>query len=208
MPRNLAPNHQTALEQKKQPTRRTTLVITLGDGTILPYSTGTYSHSGINYLGKIAPTDALNLEDTPADEGLNLKISNVPLTLGQDLINNKAKLDGTYAELGCYFRGSSGEWHDKKLPGRIESGDIDAPWINVFFQSLGKKAYYGKTIADMFPDEQIPADETPVITNPFRHGVSEFDEFQGRGKFINYREFDDFAGFGERNYLPLELEDF
>ena len=191
-------------------TRRSTLKIILGDDTELYFSTGTYSHGGVNWVGKLAPVDALNLETTAATEGVEIRISNVTLTLGQDLINNKDKLDGAYAMLGCYFRDASGEWHDEKIPGILETGDIDANWIPVFFKSIAEKRYYGPTIADLFPEEQIPAAEMPepVITG-------RLDGFRGRGdylinrKFVDYREFDpDFGDFGGRNFLPRFEPDF
>jgi hypothetical protein len=146
--------------------RRTALQLILGNNSTVYYSTGEFTYNNVKYEGKLQVSDALNLEATDADEGVNLKITNTTKTLGQFLINGQNILDGTVAFLQCYFydMDSHTAWLDTKLHGFIEVGDIDENWVNVFFQSLGAKIYHGKTIAELFPDAQIPAAEKPLIS--------------------------------------------
>lgn len=152
--------------------RRTALELTLGNNSKVYYSTGEFTYNNIKYEGKLEVSDALNLEATDADEGINLRITNTAKTLGQWLINGQNILDGTVAVLKCYFYDSDSNisYLDTKLPGFIEVGDIDENWVNVFFQSLGAKTYHGKTIAELFPDEKIPAAEKPLVS-PTGRGV-------------------------------------
>ena len=148
--------------------RRTALTLTLGNGSNVYYSTSEFIHNGIKYEGKLSIDDGLNLEASEADEGLNFRITNTARSLGQWMINNQNVLDGTAGMLSCYFydQPSAAGWLDHKLPGFIHVGDIDQDWIHAFFQSLGAKQYFGKTIAELFPDSQIPADEKPKPPSP------------------------------------------
>jgi hypothetical protein len=161
--RVLANNLTAALSKAS---RRTALELTLGNNSKVYYSTGEFTYNSVKYEGKLETTDALNLEATDADEGVNLRITNTAKTLGQWLINGQNILDGTVAVLKCYFHDSDSNisYLDTKLPGFIDVGDIDENWINIFFQSLGAKVYQGKTIAELFPDAQIPAAEKPLIS--------------------------------------------
>lgn len=182
-------------------TRRTTLFITLGDGTPLYFSTADTNVAGVAYLGKLAPIDALNLELTAAVEGIALKISNITLALGQNLINTPDLLSGTTAVLGVYFydAGTGLEWTDEKITGEIAVGDIDDNWVNVFFASkVDAVEYGGVSIAALFPDSAIPASALPAppapvfndIDNRLRGGgggglISPFgDDFQNTDRYV------------------------
>lgn len=160
MARVLTEDQENVLDSAR---RRTTLQATLGDSTELRLATAEIEIGEDVYAAKLAPVDALNLELTGADEGMNLRISNVSLSLGQSLINTPDALDGTSAMLGCYFYDPETEetWHDEKLPGFLETGDIDGDAVAVFFQSMGAKVYYGVSIASLFPDSEIPLEEIP-----------------------------------------------
>lgn len=143
----------------KNLTRRTTLAITLGDGATLRFATGDVYVDGVFYSGKLAPVDELNLELTRTSETINLQITNIKKVLGQNLINTPNVLNNTKGILGCYFKNlqTGAEWHDVKLPGIIEIGDIDNDWIPVFFKSkTAATKYYGKTIGSCFPDAEVP----------------------------------------------------
>lgn len=147
--------------------RRTTIQIILGDDSTLNLSTGDCEVGELTFLGKLAPVDALNLELTSAFEGISLQISNVGKTLGQTLINTPDILSGTKAILGCYFEDpqTGDKWHDEKMDGEIEVGDIDGDWINIFFKSKPDAAVYGGiVIADAFPESAIPDEELPDVT--------------------------------------------
>ncbi len=165
MPRDhLDPDLVAALNQC---TRRTTLNITLGDGTPLRVATGDVEFDDVIYLGKLAPVDELNLELSRTTEAINLKISNLTKVLGQSLINTPNILNDMRATLGCYFKNlqTLEEWHDVKMVGKIETGDIDGDWIPIFFKSLTSASIYnGKTVASVFPESELPAGM--VVTPP------------------------------------------
>lgn len=146
---------------------QTTVQIVLGDDSTLNLSSGDCAVGELTFLGKLAPVDALNLELSSAFEGINLRITNVGKTLGQTLINTPDILSGTKAILGSYFEDplTGDKWHDEKMEGEIEVGDIDGDWINIFFKSKPDAAVYGGIlIADAFPESAIPDEELPTVT--------------------------------------------
>ncbi len=151
-------------------TRRSTLSIVLGDGTPLHFATAEIEFGDTLYLGKLAPVDALNLELTTATEGVNLRVSNITLDLGRNLMNTPDVLSGTNAVFGVYFfdPDTGNEWHDEKIAGEIEVGDIDGDWINLFFKSkVHAVQYTGVSIAAAFPYQADPeiAPVPPVIND-------------------------------------------
>ena len=144
------------------------LKITLGDGTILRVATEEIDDiGGFPYLKKLAPVDALNLELTRAVEGINLKIRDRTLVLGQSLINTPNILDNTSAMLGSHFKllETGQEWSDEKIRGKITVGDIEEGYIPLIFKSLGASAVYnGKTISSIFPESEIPVTTNTEIS--------------------------------------------
>ena len=145
--------------------RATAIRITLGDGTILRFSTGAYDVAGETYLAKLAPVDALNLELTSATEGVELKIANLTLALGQNLINTPDLISGTSAVLQAYFYDAKNNltWLDDKIAGEIQIGEIDADWVKIFFIAKPDATLYdGVAVAEKFPEEAVPAAARPV----------------------------------------------
>lgn len=179
-------------------TRRTTLVVTLGDGTVLNLATADIDFGGVTYSAKLAPVDGLNLELTAAVEGIELKISNITLSLGRNLINTPDILSGTAAVLGTYFfdERTGEEWHDAKVAGEIAVGGIDGDWVNVFFTSkVDAVEYGGVSIASLFPDTQIPVspavqpiynDINPIVPRTGGGGgISPFaDDYRNGGRYV------------------------
>ena len=166
MARTLDVAHEAALERCS---RMTTLSITLGNGTVLRLATGECTVNSVAYQAKLAPLDALNLELTNAFEGINLQIEDVSFALRQTLINTVNILDGTEAVLGCFFKDftTGNTWHDEKIVGEVELGQIEGNFINVFFKAKTDAAIYGGiNIADVFKESDVPDAEIPVISEP------------------------------------------
>lgn len=174
--------------------RRTTIQIKLGDDSTLNLSTGDCEVGELTFLGKLAPVDALNLELRKTVEGITLKISNVTKVLGQTLINTPNILDGLTAILGCYFEDQEGnKWHDEKMEGEIQVGQIDGDWINIFFISKPDAVIYGGiVIADAFPDSEIPDEELPATNanqvyndlEPASGAISRKDEWMNEKYYL------------------------
>ena len=157
MPRILTTEEKNSLPRAA---RQTTLSITLSNNSQLNLSTAEVEINGVTYLGKLAPVDALNLENSLTTEGINLQITNNSWLLGQELINSSYMLTGARAFLGCYFRviETGFEWHDVKMQGRIQFKPVNKDWVNIFFLSeLDAAQYTGFTIFSAFPE---PADLT------------------------------------------------
>lgn len=207
MPRELETEHEAALDTAG---RRSTLKITLGDGTELYFSTADTEFDDIVYLGKLAPVDDLNLDATQATEGSNLKISNITLSLGQNLINTPDVLSGTKAVFGTYFHDeeTDGEWHDVKLKGKITVNGIDGDWIELLFEStVSSTIHNGVTIASLFPDAQIPTKQLPQQTNDSGGGLqpiyNDIDNIQNSKLARQLSPLTDDMQFGGRYFLPL-----
>lgn len=165
---------QTQKDVLGRATRRITLAVTLGNNAVLNFSTSDTNFGGIPYLGKLAPVDALNLELTAAVEGIDLKISNISLAFGRNLINTPDILSGTTAVLGAYFFDAETgiEFADDKITGEIVVGDIDGDWVHVFFTSkVDAVEYGGVSIVSLFPDSAIPAAALPVPGNPIYNDI-------------------------------------
>ncbi len=179
--------------------RRETLVVTLGDGTMLYFSTGDTNSGGVTYLGKLAPVGALNLELTAAVEGIDLKISNITLAFGRNLINTPDILSGTTAVLGAYFydADTGTQWHDDKITGEIIVGDIDGDWVNVFFTSKVDAAEYGGvSVVSFFPDSAVPLAAQPKPEEPVYNDIDNRPTRGGGG-----------GGGGDHKLSPL-LDDY
>ena len=197
MARDLNQNLVAALSRC---TRRSTLTVTLGDGTVLNFATAEIEFGDTLYLGKLAPVDALNLELTTATEGVNLRVSNITLDLGRNLINTPDVLSGTNAVFGVYFfdPDTGNEFHDPKIAGEIEVGDIDGDWINLFFKSKVHAARYtGVQIAAAFPFQADP--EIAPIPAQFNDIENVPQSAGGMGNRLSPL-FDDFNN--GRHYLP------
>lgn len=187
----------------------TTLSIILGDGNALRLATIDIPNlGGFPYLGRLAPVDALNLELTRATEGISLRISNVKKTLGQNLINTPNVLNSLTAILGVYFRQYDdneniiGTWHDIKLSGLIEVGDIENEFIPIFFKSKASKRYNGKTVMSCFPNSTLAVQTPPAPPQPV------YDDLQNSGGGIvgsgNDSRYFDYSHreYYSRYYLP------
>lgn len=159
MPRLLTDEQESVLGTAG---RRTTLEITLGDGTPLLFSTTQTDIDDKSFLGKLQVDGELNLDAGAGADVVNLKISAVYPELRQNLINSTDVLSNASAILGTYFEGEGVEFLDEKLQGKITVGEINGNWISISFEStVSSKIYNGVTISLLFPDSEIPATELP-----------------------------------------------
>lgn len=200
--RNLDATHQANLTKC---TRRTTLEIEFSNGTQMNLATSDVVFGSKNYLGLLAPGADLNLDATEFADAVKLQISNVKLELGRTLINTADILSDTDAVYGCYFKivGTNSEWHNVKLDGKIKVGNINRRWIDITFESITSAVEYaGQSIAQLFPDLEIPLVETPVAPSAPLPVFNDLENVR-ESKFINkLSPFLEDNQYGGRYYLP------
>lgn len=200
--RILDPTHKSQLTKL---TRRTTLQITFGGGVPMNLATADIEFGDLIFLGELSADSELNLDATEASDAVQLKISNAKLTLGQTIINTEDILSGTDAILGCYFKNTQtgAEWHDVKLHGKITVGKTTRKWINITFESITSAVVWeGQSIAELFPNSEIPTNEMPTATTA---PLPAFNDLENVQDSQIMRQISPFLGdnqYGGRYYLP------
>lgn len=193
-------------------TRRTTLQITFGGGVQMNLATSDIEFGNLVFLGKLSADSELNLDALDSSDAVALKISNVALNLGQTLINTADILSGTDAVLGCYFKNlqTGAEWHDVKLTGKITVGKITRRWINILFESITSAIVYeGQSIAELFPDAEIPTSEVPTATTAPMPAYNDIENVPDSAAMRKLSPFMEDNQYGGRYYLPdFQLQEY
>lgn len=140
----------------------TCVVITLGDGTILRFSSAALTIGPDTFLPNLGASDGLKMSLTVAIDRMGLKAQNVDTILGQQITSVSNALEGATAVLGIAFRNAdgSGPWYyDEKMPGDLLSGAVDEQWVEFsFVGDIYGAQVVGETVASVFPYQDV----TPI----------------------------------------------
>lgn len=135
MPRVLDADFQ-ALIDSGHAEDHTCVVITLGNGTPLKFSTAALTAGANTFLGNLGESEGLKMTLTVAIDRIGLKAQNVDKILGQQITSVSNALEGATAVLGIAFRNQdgSGPWYyDEKMPGDLMTGGVDEQWVELSF---------------------------------------------------------------------------
>jgi hypothetical protein len=166
----------------------TCVVITLGDATILRFSTAKLSVGADAFLGNLGPSDGLKMSLTVAIDRTGLKAQNVDKILGQQITSVSNALEGATAVLGIAFRNQdgSGPWYyDEKMPGDLLTGAVDEQWVEFsFVGDIYGAQVVGETVASVFPYQDATPIENLVDPNDLPGGGDDGDigPRPGRGR--------------------------
>src|SRR5882724_1461215 len=104
----------------------TTIVITLGDGTLLRFATAELLIDGHTFKANLKASDVLSMSLTKAIDSMVLRVQNVDMVFGQQLTGITNALNGATAMLGIVFIDKLGnQYYDEKVPGDIIAGAVD-----------------------------------------------------------------------------------
>jgi hypothetical protein len=148
----------------------TTLVITLGDGTVLRFATAELLIDGHTFLANLKPSDSLKMSLSNVIDSTVLRVQNVDKVFGQQLTGISNALDGSSGMLGIAFIDGEGTiYHDDKIPGEIIAGLVDEttdpPECPIkFVGDIYAGQLVGDTIASIFPWSTAPP--TVATTDP------------------------------------------
>ena len=148
----------------------TTLVITLGDGTVLRFATAELLIGGHTFLANLKPSDPLKMSLTSVIDSTVVRVQNVDKVFGQQLTGISNALDGATGMLGTAFIAADGTiYHDDKMPGDIIAGlvdeTVDPPECPIkFVGDIYAGNLVGDTIAAVFPWNTAPP--TTITTDP------------------------------------------
>lgn len=169
MPRDL-PEELQALIDSGHRKDHTALILTLGDGTVLPFATATIQVGVDEFLGVLGQSDALKTSlDATRLDGCTLKVQNVDMVFGRQLTSASDKLDGATAILGIIFEDEdTGEtWFDAKMPGDIIAGEVNENEVQLnFIGDLYASQISGVTISSVFPYQNVQLTTRVIAADP------------------------------------------
>lgn len=185
MPRTLDPALQTLIDSGHCEDH-TTLVLTLGNGTVLRFATAGMLIDGHTFLAELKDNDAFKMSLAQATDRTNLKAQNVDKVLGQTLLGIADALEGATAMLGIAFIDDEGTiYHDDKMPGDVIAGAIDESEVQLrFVGDIYGAQVVGETVASVFPYESTPSstvpDRDPDDIGPWRDPADDGGGRRGR----------------------------
>lgn len=187
MPRDHLSADLLALINSGHAEDHTCVVITLGDGTILRFSTAALTIGADTFLANLGASDGLKMSLTVAIDRLGLKAQNVDTILGQQITSVSNALEGATAVLGIAFRkqDGSGPWYyDEKMPGDLLTGAVDETWVELpFVGDIYGAQVVGETVGSVFPYQDVIPIESRVDPNDIPGGpLDDPDTMPRRGR--------------------------
>lgn len=167
MPRTLETELQTLIDSGHCE-EHTTLVLTLGDATVLRLATAELLIDGHTFAGVLGESDALSMSLTRATDRASLKVQNVDTLLGQQLLGTADALEGATAMLGMAFISDDVTvYHNDKMPGDMLTGAIDENEVELrFVGEIYGAQIVGESVSVVFPYEAPAAALLPNFTDP------------------------------------------